>query len=82
MNRLIMITALAFFAGCDVEMATYKKEDGNGWTEVQTRTYPVYCKCVDIEGHRYLITMRNGSNSYNASAIHAASCPCMEKKGD
>lgn len=72
----------AFLTGCD---AGYKDdynttEPGQyGWIRVVSPHHDVHVKCLDIEGHRYLITIRDGDYSHNASTIHAESCPCMNR---
>lgn len=38
----------------------------------------VTMKIVEIDGHKYLVTCRDGVGSYNAQTIHAHSCPCMK----
>ena len=78
MKKLLAICLAGLaLCGCDyTNNSTPAPEAGKIWTDVG---YATLLKTVVIEGHTYLVTIRNGSYSYNASTIHAESCPCRAR---
>lgn len=78
MKKLIIvltITASTLFIGCNNDIPSPDKDVS--WIDVGRN---VSMKIIELDGHKYLVTCRNGAYSYNAQTIHAASCPCLKTK--